>query len=484
MHKKLPFNSELKLYNLSREDLNFFISTFVQCRFPYNIKLDENSGWLMRKFYGKRAPLDDYAIAGHLTGKYWVATFPGRYTTYLCLDLDDSKDLKATLDAVLNTFPKSLVIQSSITKGVHAYFFFDSKIGMNRLHKLIYERLNEHGIGVRPGYCEIFPQTNRALRLPLGKGSYVLDEATLTPLHTNVKDGIRLIKEKIIYHSINEILSQVKAGGKPTPSVPSLNETARNGATLSSGFNDSMAMSNSGMPGISWDKLRGKEFKDFINHALRSGIELTGTRYFIQSKLIYHFWSINYSKEQCYESISRWYFSHDHQSKDWKKNPSGVLHQLRNAINSFYRQAELKRYPPAGRIRKLLTTADVRYITELTADYRDQKFIFSLMEYALNAKNTKDEFRLPRTVITTFDCCSDKSYQDKMRLCEFRGLVTMTRQYFRQEKRARTYMINYTFCEDGIPVNNLEQGLKAIFDLETLRFRYSKWVYKKILREG
>jgi len=225
-------------------------------------------------------------------------------------------------------------------------------------------------------------------------------------------------------------------------------------------------------------------FNEEIKAILKEGIKEPGTRYSLQSKLVYYCWSRKYSKDESYAFIREWYLAHDHQSKDWRENPDRVLRQLRNAINSLYRQAELKRYQPGGRKRKLLTTEDVRYITELTPDYRNQKFIFSLMEYALNAKDSKSEFRLPKVVITTFNCCSDKSYQEKVRFCESIGLIRKVREYYRQEKRARTYVINYSFGGDSVPVNNLEQGLKTIFDLETLQLRYSKWVYNKILREG
>ena len=85
-----------------------------------------------------------------------------------------------------------------------------------------------------------------------------------------------------------------------------------------------MTISNSRTPNHPWDKLRGREFKDFIDQSLRSGIEVTGTRYFLQSKLIYYYWSLNYSKEQCYDLILKWYLSHDHQSKDWKAKPDRV----------------------------------------------------------------------------------------------------------------------------------------------------------------
>lgn len=225
-------------------------------------------------------------------------------------------------------------------------------------------------------------------------------------------------------------------------------------------------------------------FRKEIAAILKDGIKEYGTRYHTQCKVVYYYWSQGYTKEKCNEVMRQWYFSHSHQSKDWKKNPDRVLRNLKSAIDSFYRNAELKGYQPGALDRKSLTTADVEHITELTSDYRNQKFLFSLMEYALNRMNEKGRFRLPRIVITTFDCCSDKSYQDKMHFCESLGLIRRVREYYRQEKRARTYVINYSFCEDGVPVNNLEQALKLIFDLEILRLRYSRWVYKKILREG
>lgn len=474
----------MKSHNLSREDLSFFSATFVQCRFPYNIKMDENSGWLMRIFYGKRAALDDYAIVRHLMGKHLVATFPGPYTKYLCLDLDYSIDLKETLDAILRIFPKSLVTQSSMSEGIHVYHFFESKISVNKLQKLINKILDSRGIVVQPGYCEIFPQINRALRLPLGKGSYVLDEETLSPLHQNVGEGIKLIKEKITYHSITEILSHSKAGSKLTPSIPPLYEAVRNIATLSNGINDSMTTSNSRIPNHPWDKLRGREFKDLIDQSLRSGIEETGTRYFLQSKLIFYYWSLNYSKEQCYDLILKWYLSHDHQSKDWKNNPDRVLRNLKSAIECLYRNAQPKGHYPHPKHKKHLRVADVRNIVQMTPDYRRQKFIFSLLAYALNTKDLIAEFRLPKKTIIKFDACSNTSYQEKISFCESIGLITKIKEHSREDHRARTYRLNYEFLDDEEVVETLEDGLKKIFKLRDLRKMYSGHYFHLITKDG
>jgi len=263
---RIPFDFQLKSHNLSDEDLGFLAATFVQCRYPYNIKLADSDDWIMRTFYGKRAPLDDYAIAKHMMGKHLVATFPGPYTKYLCLDLDHSTDLRATLDAILRIFPKSLVIQSSMSKGIHLYYFFDSRISVNKLQKLINKRLNDHGIGVRPGYCEIFPQINRALRLPMGKGSYVLDEETLSPLHQNVEEGIKLIKQRIIYHSVAEILPHSKAENKLTFTVSPPPDLTRKNIISPNKIDDPTAIFNLGVANFPWGKLRAKADQSTTRH--------------------------------------------------------------------------------------------------------------------------------------------------------------------------------------------------------------------------
>lgn len=226
------------------------------------------------------------------------------------------------------------------------------------------------------------------------------------------------------------------------------------------------------------------KFRQEIENILRQGITAYGTRYALQCRLVYHYWSQAYSEDECYQLVRGWYLKHSHRSKDWEKDPDLVFRHLKNAIASFYRNASSRGYKPQSWEKKRLRISDVINIVQMTPDYRNQKFIFSLMEYALNMKNAKGEFRLPRIVITTFDCCSDRSYQEKMRFCESIGLIIKVRDYYRQERRARTYVINYEFSNHGIPVCNLEQGLTQIFNLNDLRLRYSRWVYSKILREG
>ena len=129
--------------------------------------------------------------------------------------------------------------------------------------------------------------------------------------------------------------------------------------------------------------------------------------------------------------------------------------------------------------RKLLV-GDIQNIIAITPDYRLQKFIFSILLFGLNSKDAGREFRLPRKVIVKFDCCSHKSYREKVDFCEMVGLITKIREYYRQDKRARTYRVNYDYSHNGNPVSSLEEGLSMIPNLRALNPKYSRRVYKKI----
>ena len=225
------------------------------------------------------------------------------------------------------------------------------------------------------------------------------------------------------------------------------------------------------------------DFKKQVDRILKDGVEQPGTRYECQMKLVWHYWSLNYTEEDCYQAVTQWYRSHDHQSKDWKKKPHSVLLELRRAVKSLYRNASLKGYEPRRRHLCGLTITDIERIIELTDDYRMQKFIFDLLRYALNAKDSDDTFRLPKNAIIKFSCCSSLNYQEKIRFCELRNLIIITREYYRQESRARTYRVHFSFSAEGEVVDSLEEGLKRIYTQRVLRARYSRWVYSKYLKE-
>jgi|GEM_PF-646807 len=482
---RLTFKEKRKQLEIGKDDFDFLDSTFIQSRFPYNIKLDENSTWVRRTFWSKQASLDDHAILDHLRGKHWVATFPGALTKYLCLDLDHSPDIEQRLHEVLKAFPGSLVFQSSTSKGLHVYYFLDRKVTIGKLQRLIKRRLDFFGIEIRPGLCEIFPQELRALRLPLGRGSFILDEITLTPLHETVKDGIRILRTKLKYHSVTELFlpkeyfEGVSIYGIPVVYHPFAVDIINNEeipkvkrSILGPKYLQNKVTNDPMLP------LKGKAFKDYIDHVLRFGIETEGTRFEIQCKLIYHFWSTGLSEEMTFEKIRNWYLSFDHNSKDWRSNRDRVLRGLKNDVNCFFRKKKGRtRFQP--RSSTPLTTGDIKYIADTNADYRTQSFIFSLLGYAKSNQDKINALPLPKKLITKFKGCTERTYQERINFCQSIGLIELVKGHNRYQRRSRTFKVNYRFKE-GKTVLTLEEGLSEIYSRRDIKQKYSPYLVRKM----
>jgi len=279
-------NKKLELLDLSKEDFDFYVSNFIQSKYPYNIKIKDQP-WIKRCFYEKAAAIDDHAVLDHLCGKHWIATFSGTVTKYFCIDLDYSPDVEDRARKVFRAFPGGAVVfQSSKSKGLHVYYFLDQKITLTKLLRLINLRLDFFNIEVRPGFCEVFPQEKRALRLPLGKDSFLLNKGVFTPCHETLKDGIKILQSEIIYHSVKELFLPDEYFRKlpllnRTPLTPQVtyrgvtceeNIEVKTNIVELNGLQKSIACN-------AMRTLRGKDFNNFINYVRRNGIELEGTRY-------------------------------------------------------------------------------------------------------------------------------------------------------------------------------------------------------------
>lgn len=229
--------------------------------------------------------------------------------------------------------------------------------------------------------------------------------------------------------------------------------------------------------------MKRKDFEKEVCRLLEYGIEEYGTRYESQSKLIYNNWTLRLTKEQNYEAMQKWYHSHNHQSRTWRSKPESALKNAWSAINSLYRNADKKCFKPREqrRVWNQLRIQDLMSIIKITSKYGMQKFIFSLLVYALNKKDLKDEFPLPWKAIMKFDSCSTESYKEKIKFCEARGLISKVRECSRKEHRARAYMVRFRFSTEGEFISSLEEGLKKLLSPQKLRLRYPRWVYKKHL---
>lgn len=120
-------------------------------------------------------------------------------TKFVVVDLDyggDDDEFLRRLTAVedaLGDIPY-LLFRSSSSRGLHVYVFFEQSVETPRARKVVVDVLARSGLFVCPGFIEVWP-ANQALRLPLGRGSCLLDAETLAPLAARFDKGGRLRRD-------------------------------------------------------------------------------------------------------------------------------------------------------------------------------------------------------------------------------------------------------------------------------------------------
>jgi len=211
--KRIPFEEKLKILGISDHEFQSFFELFVQNPLRYMIKKEGEEWQVVKTKNGRFLRLDKNVVAYHLMQRYWIAAFAPEVPRYLCIDIDDSKHFSWVYNTVIEWVPRSIVILSSDRKGVHIYAFIhhDFPIRSDRLLSITSMELKIRGIETAPGTCEIFPAPNRFLRLPLGKGSCLLDPKTLTRMDLSLGESIRFIKENLWRHTFEELFPGLHA---------------------------------------------------------------------------------------------------------------------------------------------------------------------------------------------------------------------------------------------------------------------------------
>ena len=205
---RMTLEEKLARLGISDADLNFYFELFAQNPQRYMLKTNDDNWQVIKSKTGRFVKLDRHVVAYHLLGKYWAATFAPEVSHHLCIDIDASRNFSLVYNTVREWIPRSIVILSSDRKGVHIYAFIhpDFRIRTYKIFSAASMELKIRGIETAPGTCEIFPAPNRFLRLPLGKGSRILDPKTLTPMNLNLAESIKFIEENLWRHGFEELL--------------------------------------------------------------------------------------------------------------------------------------------------------------------------------------------------------------------------------------------------------------------------------------
>ena len=205
--KRIPFEEKLKILSITEYEFQSFFELFVQNPHRYMIKKEGEEWQVVKTKNGRFLRLDKNVVAYHLMKRYWIATFAPEVSHHLCIDIDVSPKFTLVYNTVRDWIPRSIVILSSDRKCVHVYAFIHHNfpIRSDKLLTIASKELDIRGIITARGTCEVFPAPNRYLRLPLGKGSCLLDPQTLTPMNLTLAESIRFIKENLWRHGFEEL---------------------------------------------------------------------------------------------------------------------------------------------------------------------------------------------------------------------------------------------------------------------------------------
>lgn len=208
---RMTLIEKLERLQLSEEDFEFYCSTFIKNWSRYNRKESHGDWFLVKNKRGRPVYLPKDVVANHLLGKFSIATFPDKLARYFCLDIDQSSEKMAIYRSVKKWLGAPLVFQSSTSGGLHIYAHLapDFPISVQKLLSITEATCKATRINLSPGVCEVFPRPGKALRLPLGPGSFLLDPESLSPICTDVGTALRHMSKNIKYYSFQDLFPQL-----------------------------------------------------------------------------------------------------------------------------------------------------------------------------------------------------------------------------------------------------------------------------------
>lgn len=352
------------------------------------------------------------------------------------------------------------------------------------------EILSGIGLEVKPGVLEIYPSLERGRRLPFG------DQQVLGV----TSDGINGDWE---IYPIYDKSEQIEAFRDLEPiNAEKIRRDLRRGREL--------------YPVSQPDRFEsrvkfsaGSIHERSISDTLHNGLTEEGTRYEAEKRLIRYFYGLGHSEDLTYKLIKIWYENKTNGlSKDWNRNPSQVLRQLRNHIRTFYKwlrkhsasaDEELE-FPDAQ-----LTTEDIRLIIEVCDwDIHFAEWVGDLLVWAKTRYKYVNRLYLSAKIMRNFRNGRDHRTKWLPKL-KAKGILRCTNRFYEISRpelqsfealadeadgQCRIYRLNWDFAEAGtvIPKDlSFRHGLVAtVTDDEIIAHageHYSKRTAQRIIKK-
>ena len=374
--------------------------------------------------------LTDPKVEKHLNGDYHIGTIPKVFTRSIIVDIDiddgGERSLDQRTEKVCSAFPEmSPLAFSTPRRGRHLHFILEKPEWSDRAQAFARDRLTDAGVLLAPGQVELFPAGGKAIRAPLGRDCFLLDNHTLEPVHPDRMENL---------HTLNEILANDQYDTLAVPgdfrvTVPE--EQRRSSCRRVRSYDSD------------------NEFMHVVDRLLREGLWRPSQRQEALLKLnwfmhvIWRFDSDSVEKELC-----TWISQHHNGfSKDFKRDPQWVYRDIREKVRAFDPdKASTKQTETPPRVpRKAEEDLQARiqeFLRATPLDDHEKTLLAKIFGYAhRHGEDTPDgrslNVEIPSRTLQSFN----RQYGPILKALMTASYVKKTRNYGADIKRCNTYRV-------------------------------------------
>ena len=457
-----------------------FFNFFVDKRFNGSfIKKMLSGSW----FTVKR-PITREDVEEHLDGNNWVGVRRST-SSYFIVDVDahtedgvGSKYFR--VQRITDCFDaKPLLMQSSLSGGLHLYYFLDKEYPVERIQEVVKTVLLNKGVVLEPGTVEVFPSRKRPIRLPLGAGSFLVDDE-LRKIGFSTEETMDIFleygtdeKHQVKLEVLGKEIEQLVPGKDCTIELEQV-------CSSSTGIELDQVCSFSTSKDLYINKHSNIEYSSEhrsptpVEQLWANGLSAPRTRNYAMLALVDDCYKSGVSQDDAYTKIHDWLCARNNgNSEDWTNRSEWVLSNLWTMIQA--------RYALGGRRAAALTIEDVKQLLLLVSDnYKQLQFCYSLL---LHFKSIgKDTLNISKKTLCSFNGSCNTTYQQRIQFCLQSGLVEVSKEYwFSPElKRAREYRCLFQLSESNNLVSSLEGAVMEVLGAAEVKRRFGRYRFDEV----
>jgi len=390
----------------SQNHFDDFKNLFVQ-RVPRYAVKSSGGTWRTRNH-----ALHDAEILKHLDQQQAVACLGRWYPEYAALDMDDVslKKVEIIRAGLLMDDSNSSLYSSESINSYHLFFrpeYNGKPPTVNLLQTVLKTYAKNNGI-------EIYPQKNRAFRLPFGRGQKPLDLQE-TYLKT-WQDQLYWLEKKDDFDLSTVRMHQQLFDFKPVEFKPAAVDLA--------GSVDAAAL-------------------------LKYGLQGPSSRDAAQFEIIRHLWRQNVTLDDAVRILWSWISKkHNGYSRDFQKNPVAVRDHIRHQAVNYYNRMQLRDVlpdQPHKSFKGYVCRPDIVEIVKICEGNLPRiKFTFELVKY-MNPRRYRDRVDIHRDKLVAWS--SNRTYRRHLEHLEGKGLLNRGSGYFVGVK-SKSVKLNWTYQSD------------------------------------